>query len=251
MRSEDSNTTVGLPCGLAEQLVKHTFCKWKPNSEYLYESQDIPAVVEETVIADTFVENSGEIKDDVININPQVLETPNMFTNSEAYNGAIFNDYCWSQTITDVEITIRIPENVIKKSIRVEILPLRLVVKVNNESLFRGELCHKCKANDAIWSIDKQKLVIHLDKCQEIWWNFLTKDEPELDISKIDCSRPYEELSDEAQAKIQELQWNQDRKRLGLSTSDELMMHDTLKKAWNAEGTPFSGLYDPSIVTFR
>ncbi|KAJ8945260.1 hypothetical protein NQ318_016681 [Aromia moschata] len=85
----------------------------------------------------------------------------------------------------------------------------------------------------------------------DIWWNCLLKSEPELDISTIDCTRPYEDLPEEAQAKIQELQWNQERKRLGLPTSEEIVMQDKLKKAWNAEGSPFSGPFDPNAVVFN
>lgn len=218
--------------------------------EPIYNGQDIP-VIAETVIEDTTDENIEKINQD---FKKEVVfsELATKFSRSEAYNGGIFDDYCWSQTITDVDITIRIPKNFSKKNISVEILPSKILVKlINGVILLKGDLCYKCKANEAIWSVDKDKLQIHLDKCQETWWNCLVKSEPHLDISKIDCSRPYDELSDEAQAKIEELQWNQERKRLGLPTSDEMAIQDTLKKAWNVDGSPFTGPFDPSVVTFN
>lgn len=251
MVTEDPNVSVGLPEGLAEKLVRHTFYKWKQKPEVVYSNKDIP-VVEETII-ETTDDNVATVSEHLEKNIDNALEPSKKFTKSESYNGGIFDHYCWSQTITDVDITVKVPENFRKKNICVEILPSNISVKLlGGATLLEGELCQKCKSNDAIWSLDKEKLQIHLEKCQEIWWNCLIKTEPQIDISKIDCSRPYDELSDEAQAKIEELQWNQERKRLGLPTSNELAMHDTLKKAWDAEGSPFKGhQFDPSLVSFN
>lgn len=237
---------------MAEKLVRHTFYKWKPKAELdVISSEDIP-LVEETIIDYIFDDNEETLKDNIKKIDITATNTNIQFTKSEAYNGNIFENYCWSQTIIDIDIAIQVPENISAKNISVEISPSNIKIHSKNGIiLLEGELCKKCKAKDAIWSIDKNKLHIHLEKCQEIWWNCLIKSEPQLDISKIDCSRPYDELSEEAQAKIEELQWNQERKKLGLPTSDELTMHSTLKKAWNAKGSPFTGPFDPSIVTLN
>ncbi|KAG5872571.1 hypothetical protein JTB14_020963 [Gonioctena quinquepunctata] len=176
--AKEPNAAVGLPEGLAENLLRHTFHKWKPQyPEILYADNDIPAAIEETVVC-----SSDDINEVTSATEELSIDNISEFTSSEYYNG------------------------------------------------------------------DAQKLLIHLDKCQEMWWNCLIKSEPELDISKIDCTRPYEDLPEEAQAKIEELQWNQERKRLGLPTSGEIALHDKLKKSWNAEGSPFSGPFDPSTV---
>lgn len=250
--TEGPNTTVGLPEGLAENLIKHTFYKWKPKSD-VYNGHDIPIVSEEIVVessvehSDSDIQNEEDVRTEVSDV-----DIYSDFAKSESYNGGNFKNYCWSQTITDIYITLRLPINFTRKDIIVEIASSKVSVTLRDGTvLLDGELCQKCKAGDAIWSLDRQKLQIHIDKCQEMWWNCLVKSEPQLDLSKIDCSRPYEELSDEAQAKIEELQWNQDRKRLGLPTSDEMVLQNALKKAWNVEGSPFSGPFDPSLVTFN
>ncbi|XP_023027882.2 nudC domain-containing protein 3 isoform X1 [Leptinotarsa decemlineata] len=243
--SDEPNAAVGLPEGLAENLVKHTFHKWKPHtSEMIYTGQEIPVSSEETV----------KIGDEIVNEVISTTKEPNAngdcsFSNSECYNGSRFDNYCWSQNITDIDIVIKIPEGVRKKDLEVKIQSSKISVKLHDGTfLLNGDLCQKCKANEAIWSLDTKKLLIHLSKCREMWWNCLLKSEPEIDVSKIDCSRPYEDLPAEAQAKIEELQWNQERKRLGLPTSEELILHDKLKKAWNVEGSPFKGPFDPSSV---
>lgn len=125
---------------------------------------------------------------------------------------------------------------------------INVKLKNTSESLLEGELCRKCKNQETIWSIDRNILQIHMEKVQEMWWDCFLKSENKIDLSKMDCSRPFHELSEEAQAKIEELTYNQERKRRGLPTTDQIKLEETLKKAWNAEGSPFSGEYDPSKV---
>lgn len=46
-------------------------------------------------------------------------------------------------------------------------------------------------------------------------------DEPKINTRKIDCSRPITDLDAEAQAKIEEMMYNEHRKQLGLPQSHE------------------------------
>lgn len=267
--TKDPNSPVGLPEGLAESLIKHTFFKWKPKNDYetsVLNDEIPPAVANEVTISseeegDRVCKYMENVKIDKEASNQPIVEssrtncssktTPDLgFTISESYNGAVYGNYCWSQTIVDVDITLKVPENVTSKDLKVTILTNRISIKIKDGILLEGELCQKCKHNDAMWSLDKTKLQIHLDKCREMWWDCLVTAENRLDLSKLDCSRPFEDLPEEAQAKIEELGWNQERKRLGLPTSDELEKQELLKRAWNAEGSPFSGPFDPKQVTF-
>lgn len=60
-----------------------------------------------------------------------------------------------------------------------------------------------------------------LDKVQERWWESSFEGETKINTQKIDCSRPMHELDDEAQAKIQQLMYDEHQKQLGLPTSEE------------------------------
>ncbi|XP_044272452.1 nudC domain-containing protein 3 [Tribolium madens] len=237
--ASDPNCPVGLPPGLAEQTVKQIFYKWKPNDKIAN--------------SENLVQKPPTPPDTPSVSKPKVQQPPDTkFTTSDAYNGATYENYSWSQTLLEIDIIVKVPESTTAKDVSVKITTDQISVKLKDGTvMLEGELCHKCKHNDAIWSLEKHKLYIHLDKSREVWWNCLVKSEPKLDISTLDCSRPYEELSEEAQAKIEELQWNQERKRLGLPTSDELQMQDILKRSWNCEGSPFSGPYDPNAVKFN
>lgn len=66
-----------------------------------------------------------------------------------------------------------------------------------------------------MWTLSNQKLHISLDKSSEVWWKQLFLDEPPLDLTRIDCSRPSNELPDDQQSAISKLQWDEHQKRLG------------------------------------
>lgn len=73
--------------------------------------------------------------------------------------------------------------------------------------------------------------------------------EPKISVRKIDPSRPITDLDDEAQTKIEEMMVNEQRKRMGLPQTHEEKTYELLKKAWDAEGSPFRGTpFDPSRV---
>ncbi|XP_050515658.1 nudC domain-containing protein 3 isoform X2 [Diabrotica virgifera virgifera] len=246
------NPGLGLPKGLSEKLVRHTFLKWKAvPRDVIYTPNEIPVSTEEVVVScseESDQQVSSTTKDELLEDGVEEFS----FSKSEYYNGAVFEHYCWSQSINEIDVIVRIPKDVSTKDLEVKLQSSSISVKLRDgEYILSGDLCEKCKAADTVWSLDGRKLLLHLDKCQEKWWNCLIKSEPELDISTIDCTRPYDELPEHAQVKIEELQWNHERKRLGLPTTEELQVHETLKKAWNAEGSPFSGPFDPTIVKYN
>ena len=64
---------------------------------------------------------------------------------------------------------------------------------------------------------------INLEKIQERWWEAVFVDEPKLSVRKMDPSRPMSDLDDEAQAKIEQMMWDDHRKKQGLPGSQELV----------------------------
>lgn len=104
-------------------------------------------------------------------------------------------------------------------------------------------------------------------------------------MKKIDCSRSIEELSEQTQAQINQIQFDEQQKlkgifcsvirlilrrknlkknkkkyslmkcsnyNIGELTSEQIKQQEMLRKAWNAEGSPFKGQpFDPNIVQFQ
>ncbi|XP_065157542.1 nudC domain-containing protein 3 isoform X2 [Atheta coriaria] len=219
--SDSQNSNMGLPPQMAENIVKTAFFKWRMSQKGRIPPSDAPPI------------SSSEAE-----------------LTAECYNGAVTDQYMWSQTINDLDVAIALDGNVLPKHLVVELHAKHILVKnkLTQQTVLIGDLPHSVKHSEAIWWVTAQKLEIHLDKMQERWWDRLFTHEKPLDVSKLDCSRPFNELSDEAQAKIEELQYNQDRWRQGLASRPHKTMESTLKEAWNAKGSPFSGSYDCSKV---
>lgn len=207
---------------------------------------DKPATTQaKTEAQNTIKEPPKIIPDDY---KPPVLPTQR---NSETYNGAETEKYLWSQTIMELDIIIKLPPDVkTSKDLKVIINANDIsVTRRRGDIIIKDSLPYKIKTLDSFWSISEGKLAIHLEKVQERWWNKLLNSEEPIDLDRIDCSRPLDELPEDHVAKVRELQWNQERKYQGLPTSDEIRNMDVLKKAWNAPGSPFQGKeFDPSIL---
>jgi hypothetical protein len=56
---------------------------------------------------------------------------------------------------------------------------------------------------------------------QERWWEAVLTSEPKINVRKIDASRPMTDLDDEAQAKIEEMMFNERQKKMGLPQTHE------------------------------
>ncbi|XP_038212243.1 nudC domain-containing protein 3 [Zerene cesonia] len=172
--------------------------------------------------------------------------------NSESYNGAVRDTYTWSQTIMDLDVIVNLPSTVkSSKDLKVTINSSDLtIVSRPNDIIIKDAFPYKIKAIDSFWSISEGRLLLHLEKVQERWWDRLLESEEPINLDKIDCSRPLNELPEDHIEKVRELQWNQEQKMKGLPTSDEIRNIQMLKKAWNSPGSPFIGQeFDPSVLS--
>lgn len=223
--TKEQNSPIGLPEGYAEKFIKTAFFKWK-NGGYTTSTVP-PANVKENyeVISSSDDVTETEFQNNKpLQIDQRQNREHSFFTPSDYYNGSKFDHYAWSQTINELCVIIKVPDNVTPKMLDIKITSQTISVKLKGDGqiLLKGDLRYKCKHSDVIWSLVGTKLDIQLEKIIEIWWDCLLTAEPKIDVQKIDCSRPFESLSESAQAKIEELQWNQERKRMGLPTSDNI-----------------------------
>lgn len=261
--SKTFNEPVGFPPGMKERIVLKVIQDFDPRHKK--SQRQVPKVAKEEV-----VETTEEIPSDLEPVSEPPIQvpaptppkpatmhkTPPKFQSNEYYNGGCYGTYCWSQSATEIELHVLLPEHISTSKqllIKIDAEHILISERSNPDSIIlSGKLPHKCKNNDAVWSVSNRKLQITLDKSKEVWWELFLEDEPRLDLGKIDCSRSLEELPEESQAIIEKLQWDQRQKALGLPTSDDIKNRDILKKAWNAEGSPFKGQpFDPSLVNFN
>ncbi|KAI5651953.1 CS domain-containing protein [Phthorimaea operculella] len=271
---QDPHENMGFPPGVAEELVIKVLRTCDPNNRrglHVQEPEEInneimcSTVAQEVEVEAEEDENIEEhsistehnysasmgdgssvdqSKDNAAKTSSSSTEGPPVIPtqrNSETYNGAEREKYSWAQTIMDLDVTVKLPPSIkSSKDLKVTINPGAICVQCHNgDVLLKDTLAYKIKAIDSFWSIKK---------AQERWWTKLLTNEENIDLSKIDCSRKMDELPDDHIAKIRELQWNQEQKMKGLPTSDQIRNIEILKKAWNAEGSPFKGKeFDPNI----
>ncbi|XP_067129639.1 nudC domain-containing protein 3 [Centruroides vittatus] len=271
----NSSEKLGFPPGIPKKLVLAAFEKYHQlalKNEELYQKKmkgkdNFQDLHETEVKAQVNPEMKQKAKDLNIQEDIQKIKTSDLsqsikeqsqenFQNlSECYNGAMRENYSWSQNLKEVDVKINVPDTIKSgKQVKVDIKPnsLKVCVYKNNnwETIVDGTLTFKINVEKSMWTLFKSEhIFINLEKVQETWWEALLEGEPKIDIQKIDNSQPFEELDQEAQAKIDELMYNQQQKLLGKPTSNQQKVHDILKEAWDKEGSPFKGTpYDPSLV---
>ncbi|KAG7211963.1 hypothetical protein KM043_011168 [Ampulex compressa] len=273
---------LGFPPGVAEKLILNGFHKWKDtytrqneinsfkNHEHEQDIMTNSEKVEDVLVSPPM--NEVEIETSISHeaSSPTSIKCSKVRVPSDSYNGAVRENYAWSQTISDLNVLVQLPNSIkstkdIKvdlsaKDIKIQIQSIKPIDNAKQNSnnpqwttILEGDFCFNIHKDESTWSIlPGQEISIHLEKASERWWDALIIGEPKIDLSKIDCSKNFYEMGSAEQMKIQELMWNHQQKLSGKPTSTEIEMEKILKKAWNAKGSPFEGTpYDPSVLHFN
>lgn len=172
----------------------------------------------------------------------------------DSYNGAVRENYSWSQDYTDVEARVFVPKTVMKGrqvTVSLQSSSVRVCVRDGSEqkTLMEGEFTHKINTENSLWSLEPGKcVVLSLNKTSEVWWNAVLKGETEIDINQINRERSMASVDEEEHAVLDRLTFDYQQKLQGKPQSHELKVHEMLKKGWDAEGSPFKGQqFDPSM----
>ncbi|XP_009999113.1 PREDICTED: nudC domain-containing protein 3 [Chaetura pelagica] len=185
---------------------------------------------------------------------PVPLKQEQFQTNPDSYNGAVRENYAWSQDYSDLEIKVPVPKHILKgKQVSVDISSSTIRVAVLEGSsqcvLMEGKLTHKINTESSLWSLEPGKCVlINLNKGDEYWWNAILEGEEQIDIDKINKERSMATVDEEEHAVLDRLTFDYHQKLQGKPQSHELKVHEMLKKGWDTEGSPFRGQkFDPSM----
>ena len=146
--------------------------------------------------------------------------------------------YKWTQTIQDVDITIKIPGNLKARDLIVDIKKTKLLARIKGQEPFiDGDLPHAVLVDDSTWTLapntdDSKSLEIHLDKVNKMeWWAHVVTDAPKIDVTKIqpDNSK-LSDLDGETRGMVEKMMYDQRQKEMGLPTSEDQKKADILKK---------------------
>ena len=114
--------------------------------------------------------------------------------------------------------------------------------------LIEGEFYDKIKVEDSTWTIEEgEKLILNLEKGCENIWKTVIKGDAEIDATKVDNTKNLEDFDAETQGALRKVVYEQNRKQMGLPSTEEEKQMEIMKRAWDAEGSPFKGTpFDPS-----
>ncbi|XP_048195304.1 nudC domain-containing protein 3 isoform X2 [Perognathus longimembris pacificus] len=148
--------------------------------------------------------------------------------NPDSYNGAIRENYTWSQDYTDLEVRVPVPKHVMKgKQVSVALSSGSIRVAVLEENgervLMEGTLTHKINTESSLWSLEPGKCVlVSLSKVGEYWWSAILEGEEPIDIDKINKERSMATVDEEEQAVLDRLTFDYHQKLQGKPQSHEL-----------------------------
>jgi len=177
------------------------------------------------------------------------------------YNGGQTDVYVWEQTVGDVTITVPLPPGTRAKDIVCTIGRRHLTLAVKGAAAPVLDADYPCddrnnqkvwervKLDSCFWNLVDGKCQIYLEKERECWWKSALHGDVEIDTTKVDSVKHVQDYDGETQGAIRKIMFDQEQKRKGLPTSDELAQQDVLKQAWDAEGSPFKGTpFNPSLI---
>ena len=161
-------------------------------------------------------------------------------------NGANQGTYKWSQTVSDLEITVPVDKLVVKgRQIQVSCTKNSLKVVSDGHVLVEGELSDQIKPKEMIWNLmPSSHLLINLEKAREgpFWSKLLQHKEVKTNLI---YDKPFTELREDDKIAVEYAMTQQAQKE-----KEDKKLETLLKEAWDKDGSPFKGQpYDASIFS--
>ena len=218
--------TRGFPEGKAEKLVLDAYRRYKKKTQTAHRTMntDIP---------------------------PSIKKIEPTQSSISTWNGAVTDKYRWSQSIS--EVTVEIPLSITltsKKDLSVSISATALSIKVLGQLVVGGVFPERVNQYESTWTLENLScLTLSLEKSSERWWKSVLIGDPEIDTTKVESKKRIEDYDEATQGSIRKIVFEENQKRQGLLTSDQMDLNEKLQAAWNVPGSPFAGQeFDPNLI---
>ncbi|KAL3931869.1 MAG: hypothetical protein SGBAC_011112, partial [Bacillariaceae sp.] len=143
--------------------------------------------------------------------------------------------YVWTQTLSEVNVTVPLPENTRGKDLNVTITRTSLKVgmkKDKGEWIINAPMTKPVIVDDSFWTVeDGNRLVINLQKSNQMeWWDSACQGHKAIDVKKINPENSsLGDLDGETRKTVEKMMFDQRQKAMGLPTSDEQTKLDAIE----------------------
>lgn len=103
--------------------------------------------------------------------------------------GTVEDKYVWTQTLSEVNVTVSLPKGTRGRDLNVSIARnhLKVGMKSDNTWIINGSLVKTIICDDSFWTIeDGNRLVLNLQKLNQMeWWEGIIEGDPTIDVRAI------------------------------------------------------------------
>lgn len=144
-------------------------------------------------------------------------------------NGGDLDKYRWIQTLEEVTVFVKLPDNITSKQLDIQMKASSLKIGVKGQTpIVDGALHKKIKTGDSLWTLEtdgpKRTLQLTLVKVDGMnWWNCIIEGDPKIDTQKVEPENSkLSDLDSETRSTVEKMMFDQQQKQKGLPTSEEI-----------------------------
>ncbi len=144
-------------------------------------------------------------------------------------NGGDLDKYRWIQTLEEVTVFVKLPDNITSKQLDIQMKASSLKIGVKGQTpIVDGALHKKIKTGDSLWTLEtdgpKRTLQLTLVKVDGMnWWNCIIEGDPKIDTQKVEPENSkLSDLDSETRSTVEKMLFDQQQKQKGLPTSEEI-----------------------------
>lgn len=150
-------------------------------------------------------------------------------------NGGTTDKYTWTQTLSEVSISVPLPADTKTKNLSVDIKNTSLKITLKSTPpivLVDGPLHKRVIVDDSLWTIEDGELALTLQKDNKMeWWSCVIQGDAEIDTKKVQPENSkLGDLDAETRQTVEKMMFDQRQKAAGLPSSEELQKQEMLKK---------------------